>query len=136
METLYLLVIGYFAAAYLAGRVLRVGRQDLTAEEKVLLADSATNAPPIGLVPPILGMAILFVGPSIWPRHSNIVVVAAFLAVLVAEALVSLASWRRIAALGVRNTYLRHWTIAQSVRFSAVFSVLAYFLYDYVRPCG
>jgi hypothetical protein len=135
MGSLYFVVIGYFAATYLAGRILRNGRRDLTAEEKVALADSATNARPIGLVPPILGAAILFVGPSIWPHYSNVVIATAFLAVLVAQALVSLASRRRIEALGVRKSYLHYWTIAQFVQFSAISIILAYFLCDYIRAC-
>ena len=56
MDPNYIAIVAYLVARYLSERVLRLGRQSLSAEEKIRLIDSAASVRSLYLLPAALGM--------------------------------------------------------------------------------
>jgi hypothetical protein len=131
VDPVYIAIVVFLVARYGAERVLRTGRRDLSAEEKVRLIDSAANARSLYLLPAALGMLVLITGSQIWPESLLTAMAAAAIVLLVTQILLSLTSWRRIRSLGVRDSYLRCWSWAQVIDLSAMTLLFGFIAHSY-----
>jgi hypothetical protein len=127
----YIAIVAYLVARYLSERVLRLGRQSLSAEEKIRLIDSAASVRSLYLLPAALGMLVLIAGTQLWPESLLTVLAAAAIVFLGTQSLVSLSSWRRIRSLGIRDSYLRSWSWAQVIDLSAMMMLFGFIAASY-----